>query len=540
MTTWNYIVICLSLVLLTLLLTYEWKRANRARLVWRLSATVILMAALAALVLPITYKRSAAVRDKEGILLTEGYDPDSVRVFAQARNASVWASPAEEKDPGLSVLHIFGYGLTGEQCAALPPVPLVFHPSAMRAGITSIYWQRSLWTGEACRIQGHFYNPGEGTVKLLLTGMHTVLDSAEIKKDVDFELRTVPVHTGQAVYRLIALNGADTLEQESIPVEVLQGKPLKILILAAAPDFENRFLVNWLSEKGHSVVVRTAISKGKYDFASLNMTTGAEGLSTLDKFDIVIADAAALNAMPGEYRLLRKEVEQRGLGLIIKADSTSGKMDRPGGRSLIKDSLGRTLVSASMYGAGKIILTSLQTTYTRWLEGNKREYASLWTSIMQQAAKESTATERWQLSPALPVVDQPVKATLRYSGSESGLPEGLFEYEGVTPVVSYLTQHPLLPFVWEGLYWPRGAGWQTVRTSQGTSAWWYAWTADDWQALHRKERMGETERWVARMRNRKTGTTEGREDVQRVPVWKGWFYLSIIICCLFLWVERKI
>jgi hypothetical protein len=337
------------------------------------------------------------------------------------------------------------------------------------------------------------------------------------------------------------LNGADTLEQESIPVEVRQGENLRVLILASTPDFDNRFLASWLAGKGHGVAIRTAISKGKYDYTGLNMASGADELSSLDKFDIVIADAAALKAIPaGKYSLLRKEVEQRGLGLIIKTDSTSPVItDKPGAKTLIKDTLGRTLVSASMYGAGKIILTSLQATYTRWLQGNKSEYASLWTSILQEAARENGAAEYWQLTPALPVIDQPVKAVLRRAGG-SGLPQGLFEQEDSTPVVSYLAQHPLLPFVWEGSYWPRVAGWQSVRTSQGEPTWWYAWTADDWQTLHRMERVQETTEWIARNNavGGKNDTT--KEETKKLPVPKGWFYLLTVICCLFLWVERKI
>lgn len=550
MTAWNYIVIFLSLALLALLLIYEWKRKNRARLSWRLLATGILVAALAAIALPVTYKRDLAIGGKEGVLLTEGYDPDSVRMFAQIKQASVWMSAADVKAPGLSALHIFGYGLTDEQCAALPSVPLIFHPSLIQAGIVSVYWPRALWPGEICRIQGRFYDPGGRPVKLLLTGMHTVLDSTEIKSrgDGSFELRTVPVQAGRAVYRLIALNGADTLEQESIPVEVLQGKAMKVLILAASPDFENRFIAGWLADKGHGVIVRTAISKEKYDRTDLNMDAGAiDRLSPglLDKFDVVMADAAALKTMPaGEYMLLRREVEQRGLGLIIR---DSVLKHSPGERLLIRDSLDRPLVSANMYGAGKIIFTDLQATYTRLLSGDKKGYAALWTSVLKEAAGKGAAAERWQLAPDLPVVDQPVKVLLRCTGG--GLPQGFFgTEEEVTPVVTYLAQRPLLSFVWEGLYWPRSAGWQSVHTSQGDRTWWYTWAADDWQTLHRMERKGETERWVAGVRDIKPEDTSVKSikaektggETLRVTVGKGWFYLLIVLTCLFLWVERKI
>jgi hypothetical protein len=395
--------------------------------------------------------------------------------------------------------------------------------------------------------------------------MGAMSDPAEIKPGAggDFELRTIPSQAGRAVYHLIALSGADTLEQESIPVEVLPGKGLKILLLAAAPDFENRFLVNWLSEKGHSVTIRTAISKGKYDYAYRNMAVVTPDHLTpmlLDKFDVVIADAAELKAMGGaEYSGLRRQVAGKGLGLIIKADSTSlghgvralgGRdsvlrmvvTDKPGDRPMIKDSLSRTLVSANMYGAGKIILTTLNGTYVRLLSGDKKAYAALWTSILQQAAGEGAGAERWQFVPELPVVDQPVRVMLRSAGSS--LPQALMDVdevmEGTRPVAVYLAQDPLLSFAWEGKYWPREAGWQTVRTLQGALSWWYAWKKNDWHTLRRMERMRETKEWMERAGKEGREGAKGGIEAKMVLVSKGWFFLLFLLCCLFLWVERKI
>jgi len=214
-----------------------------------------------------------------------------------------------------------------------------------------------------------------------------------------------------------------------------------------------------------------------------------------------------------------------------------------------------------MYGAGKIILTTLPATYVRLLVGEKKAYAALWTTILQEAAGREASAERWQFIPALPTVNQPVRVLLQ--SAESSLPQGMFEggggMEETQPVVVYLAQQPLLPFVWEGRYWPRDAGWQTTRTPQGDRSWWYVWKEGDWRNLHRMERMRETERWIERGGG-KTGT--GKESVQtggeksveagegtgtgeergagKVLIAKGWFCLLFLICCFFLWVERKI
>lgn len=560
MTSWGYIVSALSLVLLVLLLIKEWQRENRARLVLRMAADVVLVAVLVCIALPLTVARSLGSGSEVGVLLTEGYRSDSVDAFAASRKVNVWHWPWEVRGEGLAALHVFGYGLTKEELRQLPAVPLVFHPSPPEAGVMSIDWKRQLWPGEVCRVQGRFYHPAGTAIKLLLTGMRTILDSAEIKDSHDFELRMVPSHIGTAVYKLIALAGADTLEQENIPVEVLPGKTLRVLLLAAAPDFENRFLAAWLSEKRHSVATRTAISKGKYDRGYMNMAAGGgEHLSAtwLDKFDVVIADAAELKAMgAGEYGLLQRQVAEHGLGLIIRTDSsTPGNgvravegadsarhmviTDKPGQRPVIRDTMMRTLVSARLYGTGKIMLTTLQGTYERMLAGNKKDYASLWTSILQQAVGMDNGEDKWQLTPALPVVDQPVKAMLQTGGT--GIPQGLFGEDAA--VFAYLAENSLLPANWEGVYWPRGAGWITVRVPERQPQWWYVWGEGDWRNVHRRERMDWTERWIAgRGSDERPGAAGQAEDEEghRTPVNKSWFYVLAVLSLVFLWVERKI
>ena len=573
MTSWSYIVAGLSLVLLALLLIKEWRRENRARLGWRMAADILLVSAMAAIALPLTVERRSLAGSVAGVLLTEGYSPDSVQAFGRWHRTKVWSDPSAVEAEGLAALHIFGYGLTKEELGRLPAVPLLFHPSPAGVGVVSVDWKRKLWPGEVCRVQGRFYHPTGTAIKLLLTGMHTVLDSAEVKGAGDFELRMTPAQTGTAVYKLIALSGADTLEQEPIPVEVLPGKSLKVLLLAAAPDFENRFLASWLSERGHGVATRTAISKGKYDRGYMNVAVvGLEHLSAglLDKFDVVITDAAELKAMgAGEGALLQRQVAERGLGLIIRADSSSLESgvravtggdsalhmvitDKPGQRSVIRDTLMRTVVSARLYGAGKIVLTTIQGTYARLLAGNKKDYGRLWTSILQQAVGMDDDGDRWQLTPELPVVDQPVKATLQTGGT--GMPQGLFGED--IEVFAYLAENPTLPASWEGVYWPRGAGWLTVRAPEREPQWWYVWGKGDWRNLHRMERVRMTEREIGGGNGADRGRLVRNDEGQGVtdkgadkmpekrtykePMDKSWFYILALLSLVFLWVERKI
>ncbi len=166
----------LSLVLLVLLLIKEWQREQRARLILRMAADVVLAAALGCIALPLTVGRSSGRGTVVGVLLTEGYSVDSVKAFTDRHPSRVWKVSEDVQGEGLSALHLYGYGLTKEELGRLPAVPLVFHPSPIQTGVVTIDWKRQLWPGEVCRIQGKLYHPAGSTIKLLLTGMRSTLD----------------------------------------------------------------------------------------------------------------------------------------------------------------------------------------------------------------------------------------------------------------------------------------------------------------------------------------------------------------------------
>ena len=493
----SYIEIGICLALLVFLLWMEGGRTDRSRLTGRVAASVLAVAALAGMVLPLTYRRSVDM-----------------------------AAP-----------HL-----------AAP----VFHPDSAAGGVVAVNWQRRLFAGERLRVQGHWqeavgtragdrggrarqWRPG-GPVKLLLMGLGTVLDSADANGD--FSLGTTPAQTGRAVYRLVALSGADTLEQEEIPVEVGHGQSLKILILAAAPDFENTFLVNWLAKNGQQVAIRTAVSRNNYQSSYVNMEPRPLDRLTsklLDGFDMVIADSSAL---PGAgdvgWPMLRRQVEEKGLGLIIRTDSAYLRK-KQGMRTFATDSLSRTIVGGSLYGVGKVVYTTLNTTYVRVMAGQSASYAAYWSSLLRRAGREVAVGDEWRLAPATPWVGEETEVHLQTAkgGQPQGLagePQGLAGGNSGGPVSIYLAQDEVLPFGWRGRYWPEGAGWQALRTPAGDTAWAYVWPRGAWAVLYRERES---------LDHRGGGIIVGAGGaVAEIP--KYWFYCVFLLSVIFLWVERKI
>jgi hypothetical protein len=442
MTSWNYIVVGLCLLLLLLLLVKEVRKRGRSLLAARLGAIVLAVGALAGLALPLGHSRAVKVEAKVG------------RV---------------ERD---SVL----------------------------AGIVAVDWRRRLEKGERLRVQGRWLG---GKVKILLTGMGAVLDSADVTGE--WQVTTVPAVVGRAVYGLVVVAGGDTVEREEVPVEVVEGKPLKIWVLASSPDFENTFLMNWLGSQGDEVESRVKVSRGKYQVSFVNMER-----RPLDGFDLVIADSSEVTAD------LRRQVEEKGLGLLIRVDSAV-RIGRPGMRVLERDSAGRVVVGVMLAGAGKVIYSASNRSYSQWLAGRKDEYAAYWTMVLGQAAKVGASEEAWDWRPALPRVHEPEVLELASDRQE---PEGI-----VGDAAVYLAEDAALPWHWKGRYWPVSAGWQAVRVAGGDTSWGYAWGRGAWKAMKVESVVGASEK--------------GKTAKEWVDFPRWVLYMVFLLSVFFLWVERK-
>jgi hypothetical protein len=288
----------------------------------------------------------------------------------------------------------------------------------------------------------------------------------------------------------------------------------------------------------------------------------------LDGFDVVVADASALPAAgsPG-LAVLRRQVEERGLGLIIRVDSAgpagvgiggTGQVqvvrsgdslappylrEKAGLRVLARDSSMRVAVGGSLYGSGKVVFTTLNSTYVRMMTGQRQAYAAYWSAILHRVGREAEPGEEWQLTPALPRVGEPVAAVVQ-TGAAPGV-QGLIGEEGSAPVNVYLAQEEMLPFRWRGTYWPATAGWQVVRTLQGDTTWAYVWERAAWAALYGEQRLRETRvygRAGVRIGNGAgsgAGEGSGADTKEAVTLPIYWAYILFLLSVLFLWVERK-
>lgn len=589
-----YTIILLSL-LLGFIIFKEIRRKNKLNLILRIAASVFAILALLFIALPISYNRTVSTDNSNiAILLTEGYHQDSL---AKWKGASLFSTDIEvtEKDkkvqyipdidyflaskPDYQTLHIMGYGLESNEIKSLKTKNLIFHPSALENGVNSISWSGKIRSGEQLLVQGQYNNTTGSEVKLILQGLGTNLDSVIIRKETwnNFELKCIPKHLDKAVYSLLAIADDDTLSREDLPVLVKERETLRVLILASSPDFENKFLKNWLSEQGYSVSVRTTISTAKYSTEFLNnRKNDLNRINTtlLNDFDILIGDMSELSRLSSTENQAVQNQVNNGMGLIIKADAaepgngfyrnafilrenkkvipktikliwqghSATKTDIQGGnsieiiaqsgtQSLIKNENGDILLNSKLSGKGRILLTVINDSYTWILGNNINDYSSFWAYILEKAGRKKENVESFAID-NLPVINK--KTGIEFQSETGTIPGIQINKESIT-----FKQHPVMSFLQTGLFWPSQPGWQSIQSESADTNWFYVFDKNAWKVVKASEKLKNTRIFIERSEEKIT-SENGALEVYEDSVPSIWFYILFLLCCTYLWLEVKL
>jgi len=571
---WHYIFIGLGLTLLAFTCYKEYVRRKKKRLPLRLAASTIAVACLTCLALDITYKKAVYV-NSSAVIITDGYNKDSLAALTK-NNPGI---PVYTFDDYIahgsvyySALHILGYGLTTDELAMLHDKPIVPHPTLNVQGISSAGWQQTLQTGERLVVQGSYNNTGNTAVTLQLNGLNTLFDSVTIQAGAqqNFSLSTVPKQAGKAVYSLTALANDKVIEDEFIPVEVTATDSLRALVLASAPGFENRFLKNWLSQNGYAVTVRNATSKDKFEKSFVNTPSASIDKLTaqlLTAYDVLITDAAEFSALTKDEQTAVQTSVENGLGLMVKADTVlpsssfystffpvhssasstqqtitlqvnnialqPATIEQPmfiqpqrGTQTLSADSAGNAVVSSTVYGLGRLAVTTFNNTYNWVLAGNNNSYNTYWSSILSNIAHRRALLNSVHYTPAMAVVNHPVQITFTSNVNPQPVINGS---------VVALRQGVQFPYEWDGIYWPTQTGWQTIALGSDTASF-YVYSNDDWRYARGQQKIYTTYHYAHQRVKPYDAALSSTTDA---PVNKMNFLIGLIVCCVFLWIERK-
>ena len=544
---------------------------------------------------PINYDRKVSLSNSTiAILLTDGYPKDSLEKY---KGASLFSTDLAitEKDnkvkyindityfltskPDYQTLHIFGYGLESDELKSLKTKNLIFHPAALKNGVSSISWTENIRSGEQLLVQGKYNNTTGPEVKLILQGLGTNLDSVIIRKETwnNFELKCTPKHLDKAVYSLTVIADKDTLSREKLPIIVKERESIRILILASAPDFENKFLKNWLAQQGYSLSVRTSISTAKYSTEFLNSKKNdlnRINTTLLTNFDILIGDRSELSRLSTlENQAIQSQIN-KGMWLIIKADASEPGngfyrnafpirenkqvipktlklnwekhsalkailqgsssieiLGQAGTQSLVKNERGNILTSSKLFGKGKILLTVINDSYT-WMLGNQEEdYSSFWSYILQKAARKKENPESLAVH-SLPVINKDMGIEIQ---TETGN-KSHFQIKGEKLAFK---QHSLMSFQETGSFWPSERGWQSFQFENTDSNWFYVFDEKAWTEVKASEKLKNTQNFIEQSAKNIT-TGNGAVQVYKDTIHPIWFYILFLLCCTYLWLEVKL
>ncbi|QNH62061.1 hypothetical protein [Hymenobacter sediminicola] len=592
MIVYTLLIACLLLALG--LAVAAWKRPDPRRRAARVVASILAVAALWLTAYP--PHRTSTVPQAEAILLTSGYQPDTLsallrrlgpatRIWRYQPNTSAAVrsdTPSvarlgilREQQPVLRQLHVLGTGLPPAVMPELGSIRVIPHTPPAFTGFQTAYWNRSVELGQPLLLEGFFTSSARTAVWVRLQSAGATQDSVRLPGGRGaFRLRYTPKTAGRLVATLSAGPTARLLAQEPVPAEVLPTRPLRVLLLAATPSFELKFLKNHLAVQQHAVAWRAGISRGltQTEFSN-HPTTDLNRLTSalLARFDVLIADAAVLaSCAPSETQALRSAQRTGGLGLILLAESATlpkaalapgirvqmqpgAGIDRP--RRLaevaatavvpatlqLNDTaqplfsvagLVRPVAAAQRLGQGTVVVTTLPETYPWLLQNTPAPYNTYWSRLLTAAARPAEYSSRWTVVTPWPRLGLPVTVQLSATVRPTR-----------APVVSDATGKPLaqlallqdtgLPEWNTATYWPAQTGWQQLQRPGQVNQWVYVFGKNHW--------LGPQQQSWAQMALSAQSVSSKPVLLAVTVAWPvGWFFALFVLAAGFLWLEEKL
>ena len=568
------------------------RRADRRRRVPRLLAS--LAAPLMLYFTAYPPQRLVPATRAEAIVLTPGYQPDTLRQLLKRLGPAtpVWAygtpPPARarplgsllalaEQRPALRRLHLLGAGLPAAELPALGMVAVVRHAGPAFVGIAAANWPQQLTLGQFFEVEGTVAGGGPAWLSLHAAGAGR--DSVQLPAEGgSFRLRYQPKVAGLATYHLRLHPAGGPATTEPLPLEITAPTRPAVLLLAAVPGFEFKFLKNSLAAEGRAVALRTTVSRGLVQTEFVNQPPQPLNRLTpalLARYAVVVADAATLAALPPtESQALRAAVRQGRLGLVLLADPTplpaavparadfvvqplptAGAAPKPlrwpaapapvralvparlrpgaGLQTLITGADGALVAAGRRFGLGTVVVSVVPETFRWVLQSQAAAYASFWSQLLTAATPPPAPAATWQVLGRWPHPRQPLR--LRLAGPRPTPPPTVQPLAGGPAVSLPLAQDTRLPEWSTAAYWPGPAGWHQVRGPGRTAHSFYVYDSTAWRGPTQRADEQALAARAAGGRELPPATVLVRE------AWPaGWFFGLFLLAAGFLWLEEKL
>ena len=314
-----------GMVLFIALVYKEYGNTRKSVFYLRVSIGLIAIFSLLAIALRPAYPNKK--NSNKAIVITGGADKtqlDSLKkIYPKITTVDYKSGDfIKPKLEGTAKVFLLGYGIEEYDLFQFENKDVVYLPSKLPPGIDKIKYSKTVFQGENVNIRAHFYKSKPGNKVYLEDFGGNKLDSAVIR-DGEFKLNAVTKLTGEFVYQLTVIDSiGEQVIQEPLPVKINAPKKLRILILNNFPNFETRYLKNFLAEEGHQITIRTQLTSNRFKYEYLNTKTQVfSGITedSLKDFDVLVLDTPGFSQLSvNEKQILESAVKKDGLGVYVQ------------------------------------------------------------------------------------------------------------------------------------------------------------------------------------------------------------------------------
>lgn len=211
-------------------------------------------------------------------------------------------------------VRVVGRGLEARDRDAVGKLALEFQPVALPRGVVEFSAPQRVAAGDAFRLGGRIEAVRGGSVELIDPGRQRV-DVMALPADGRFTLGATTRVPGLVMFKLRLRDARRALvETIDVPLQVIAAVPPRLLVLAAAPDAELKYLRRWAADAGLSMHTQISVGAGM----RLGDAPIALDAANLARFDLVILDERAWTSLGADARGALVEALRGGLGVLLR------------------------------------------------------------------------------------------------------------------------------------------------------------------------------------------------------------------------------
>ncbi len=330
MSTSLWIAIALAVIVLTASLRLVEPGSARLPSAHRLARrpTLLLLQALAATLLYLTLQPPTRNADAGHLVIltanagTAGTIPPGTRVIALPE-ADAPAGSARAPDlatalrqhPGISTLTLIGDGLAARDRDTALPAHVTLQPAPAPRGWVDLQPPAITAPGGLFTVSAQAQGVANARAELL-DPAGVVVDRAPLDAQGNVRLQGSARDAGRSEFTLRLLDAQQhTVDSVAVPLQTVAQPAPRVLMLAAAPGPEWKYLRRWTTDTGLAVQMQASAGGG----VMLGDAPVALTAARLAATDVLVLDERSLTALGASQRSLIQQALRDGLGVLVRS-----------------------------------------------------------------------------------------------------------------------------------------------------------------------------------------------------------------------------